>query len=48
MSLEDEIRKERYEIIGKAIVLMNRWERIWWAITGHSRYMKRAYWEKAQ
>lgn len=44
-TLEEQIRQKRHMLIGKAIMKMNRWQRIWWAITGHHEYMTYKYWE---
>lgn len=45
-SLEEEIRNERYWRIGWAIMNMNYWQRLWWALTGRGEYMKTKFWEQ--
>jgi len=45
-SIEEKIRDERYWRIGWAIMRMNRWERLWWGITGRHRYMNPKSWDR--
>lgn len=47
-SLEDAVRRKRMAMIGEAIMKMNYWQRVWWALTGQSKYMLYSYWEKTQ
>lgn len=46
-SIESKLRHEKYERIGKAVLTMNYWQRLWWALTGRCKYMKRTFWDKA-
>ena len=45
-SLEGKCLRKRHEIIGKAIMKMNYWQRLWFALTGNHKYMRFDYWEK--
>lgn len=45
-SLEEQIYNERCRKIGWAILHMNYFERIWWALTGQHEYMTYKYWEE--
>lgn len=44
-SLEDQVLQRRQILIGKAIIKMNYWQRLWWAFTGYHKYMTYKYWE---
>jgi hypothetical protein len=45
MSIEESLRQQRYHRIGWAIMHMNYWQRLWWALTGCGQYMQTSYWE---
>jgi len=42
--LEGRALNRRYWHIGWAIMHMNYWQRLWWALTGQGKYMRWEFW----
>ena len=43
--IEKRIYEKRLMRIGKGILSMNYYQRVWWALTGQSKYMLNKYWD---
>lgn len=46
--IEDNVRNQKLWRIGWAVKNMNYMERLWWALTGHHRYLTHKFWDRVK